>query len=392
MNRIMLNTITDGNVIIINRGGGGADKPSEGGGNAPSASPKAVNLIDYEGSILHSYTKDEFMSLAEFPSPPVHEGLTFQEWNWEFEDAKDYVNQYGKLDIGANYITDDGKTRLHINIYAIERNNVTLSFGQSVPNGVSIDWGDGNISQTATNTGQVTLNHQYNEVGDYIITLSPSDDCQINLATYLFTDKKPYARVLKKVEFGRNISITGGAFHYCSSLESVVFTKSAYSGGTSIFEGCTSLKCAVIPRDTTSIATYVFRYCYAMKRLVLPKTITTMAAYNSVSCEQMRRICFSGQVTLGSYAFSSCSNLVEVIAPNGFVSLPIYVFSGCAGLLIMDLSKSESVPAMENKNAFSNLNSDFKIAVPDALYDEWIAATNWSAYASYIVKASEFNA
>lgn len=364
----------------------------QSGGGAVAVSANAVNLIDYEGSILHSYTKDEFMALAEFPSPPVHEGLTFQEWNWEFEDAKDYVNQYGKLDVGANYITDDGKTRLHINIYAIERNNVTLSFSQSVPNGVSIDWGDGNISQTGTNTGVVTLNHQYNEVGDYIITLSPSDDCQINLVTYLFTNEKPYAKVLKKVEFGKNISIKGSAFQYCSSLESVAFTKSAYSEGMSIFEGCTSLKCAVIPRDVTIVSTYVFRYCYAMKSLVLPKTITIMNAYSSVSCSQMWRICFSRQVTLGNYAFASCSSLVEVIAPNGFVSLPMYAFNGCEGLLIMDLSKSESVPTMENKNAFTKIPSDCKIIVPDALYDTWIAATNWSTYASYIIKKSDWDA
>jgi hypothetical protein len=27
--------------------------------------------------------------------------------------------------------------------------------------------------------------------------------------------------------------------------------------------------------------------------------------------------------------------------------------------------------------------------VPDSLYDEWIAATNWSTFADYIYKASE---
>ena len=33
-----------------------------------------------------------------------------------------------------------------------------------------------------------------------------------------------------------------------------------------------------------------------------------------------------------------------------------------------------------------------KIIVPDALYDEWIVATNWATYASQIIKKSEWDA
>ena len=39
---------------------------------------------------------------------------------------------------------------------------------------------------------------------------------------------------------------------------------------------------------------------------------------------------------------------------------------------------------------FNNTNSTFKIIVPDALYSQWIVATNWSTYASQIVKTSEY--
>jgi hypothetical protein len=51
---------------------------------------------------------------------------------------------------------------------------------------------------------------------------------------------------------------------------------------------------------------------------------------------------------------------------------------------------SKSVPALGGASVFSNVPSDAKIIVPDALYDEWIAATNWSTHASKIVKASTF--
>ena len=55
----------------------------------------------------------------------------------------------------------------------------------------------------------------------------------------------------------------------------------------------------------------------------------------------------------------------------------------------MDFSQAIAVPAIES-NTFSNTNSTFQIVVPDALYSSWIAATNWSALSSQIVKASEY--
>jgi hypothetical protein len=69
----------------------------------------------------------------------------------------------------------------------------------------------------------------------------------------------------------------------------------------------------------------------------------------------------------------------------------MYVFSGCCGIAKYDFSTHTSVPSLSNTNAFSNTADDMKIIVPDALYDKWKSATNWATYASYIVKASEYN-
>ena len=44
-----------------------------------------------------------------------------------------------------------------------------------------------------------------------------------------------------------------------------------------------------------------------------------------------------------------------------------------------------SAPTLSNTNAFTDIPADCEIRVPAALYDEWIAATNWSTYASKIV-------
>lgn len=117
-----------------------------GGLGSSSLSKGDVTFYDYDGTILHSFSKDEFLALAEMPPLPRQQGLICQEWNWSYEDAIEYVTEYGVLDVGATYITDDGKTRLYIRIAAEGRMDVPLYFQQTVANGVIIDWGDGSAT------------------------------------------------------------------------------------------------------------------------------------------------------------------------------------------------------------------------------------------------------
>jgi hypothetical protein len=50
-----------------------------------------------------------------------------------------------------------------------------------------------------------------------------------------------------------------------------------------------------------------------------------------------------------------------------------------------DFTSHTTVPTLVNTNVFNGIPSDCEIRVPAALYDEWIAATNWTGYASKIV-------
>ena len=63
---------------------------------------------------------------------------------------------------------------------------------------------------------------------------------------------------------------------------------------------------------------------------------------------------------------------------------------GCSALEVVDFSEATAVPTLHSVNTFQNTNSTFQIVVPDALYDQWKAARNWSQFASQIVKASEY--
>ena len=75
-----------------------------------------VNIYDYDGTLIESYTASEFAELSEYPPQPTHELLTGRGYNWSLTDAKTYVATYGRLEIGAQYEVTDGKTHLFIHL------------------------------------------------------------------------------------------------------------------------------------------------------------------------------------------------------------------------------------------------------------------------------------
>lgn len=372
----------------------------QSGGGAVAVSAKAVNFRDYDGAILHSYTKDEFLALSELPPLPTREGLICQEWNWDFADAVEYISEYGVLEVGATYITDDGKTRLYITIAAEGRMDVPLYFRQSVANGVTIDWGDGSATETLSGTGNKNTSHHYNAIGDYVISLEVAEGCTLGLghinSSYCVlgntsANGRVYCSMLKKVEIGGGINnLSNYSFNYCSSLETVSVPKGVdlsidiaqytyslsffvipkESEGCASFSRCYSLKLASIPKGVTTIGSSAFNYCYGLLSVVIPR----------------------GVQSIGSNAFYNCNVLSSLTFPQEVTSIGSTAFQNCYGMAFYDFSALEVVPTLSNTNAFTSIPSDCKIIVPDALYDTWIAATNWSSYASKTIKKSEWDA
>ena len=280
-----------------------------GGSSSATVSKSDVNFYDYDGTLLHSYSKSAFLALSALPDLPTKEGLTCQGWNYTIAKAKEYVTSYDVLDIGATYITDDGKTRLYIRIAAAGRMTVPLYFSQTVANGVTIDWGDGSATQTLSGTGNKNTTHTYASIGDYVITL------KVNSGT---------------------LGLGNGSSSYC--------VMGATGNNGRVY--CNMLQKVEIGKNVTSIGTYAFNYCYS---------------------------------------------LASVVIPSGVTSIGERAFHYCCGMAYYDFRASKSVPTLSSTNAFNNIPSDCKIVVPDSLYSSWTIATNWSTYASKIVKASEFN-
>jgi hypothetical protein len=361
-----------------------------GGGGAVAVAEGDVNFRDYDGTILHSFSKEQFLALSALPELPTQPGLICQEWNYTIEDAKAYVSEYGVLDIGATYITDDGKTRFYISVIG-ERKFIKIAFHISNANSLIIDWGDGSIESISA-SGNMTRAHTYSSVKDYVITFNIAEGAYLSFTgtSSAGVITSPYNSMVKKIEFGARVRIYNYAFRVFSKISSITLPNNVTSIGSHAFYNCYLLNYVVIPSGVTSIESNTFYQCNAISGVSLPKTIISIGASAFSTLRGLRYIIIPQDVTsiVGNAFYAS--GLCWAVLPKGLKSINS-VFSSCASLAYLDFRAFDSIPSLSASDSLSGIASDCNIVVPDALYDEWIAATNWSLYASKIVKASEFN-
>ena len=60
-------------------------------------------------------------------------------------------------------------------------------------------------------------------------------------------------------------------------------------------------------------------------------------------------------------------------------SIPDYCFYNCSSLQEIDFTACTTVPTLPSMWALQGLATNYKIKVPATLYNDWIAATNWSS-------------
>lgn len=413
-------------------------------GGGTSASPSDVNFYDYDGTLLYSYTIAEANLLTELPQPPTHDGLTFQEWNYPLDMVQATTN---KLNIGATYITSDGKTRLYISVPANSepglpppRNQVPLYFQQTVENGVTIDWGDNSPTETLPGTGAVNTTHTYGTAGNFVISLDVADGCSLSLGSGSISESvmgasksvgQVYCTMLQHVEVGRGVSSIGAyafyscnalssiaipsgvnaigqfafyycyslpsctiprstsalgksAFYYCYSLSSITIPSGIISIGENMFQYCYSLSGIIIPEGVTSIGEGAFYYCYSLQYAIIPGSTTVVDGSTFRYCDSLSSIILQyGLTGIGYYAFGSCASLSSITIPGSVTEISGYAFFGCSGVKEYHF-KPLTPPTLSATSAFSGIPKDCVIYVPVGSLESYKTATNWSAYASYM--------
>ena len=421
----------------------------ESGGEQPLVEEKDVNFYDYDGTLLFSYTIEEAQALTELPTPKGHEGLVFDGWNWDYEDviALDYP-----MDIGALYYTEDDITRLYLEIDNEKGEDVALSISVN-GNFVSVDFGDGDgFIDFGSYSGRKT--HHYAKGNYILSLKTKNVKFSIGSTDDLYNaiglKRASVARCLKRVELSKYANLEKNAFNGTDIKTISVCKTTTFGSYTFGYSGITFVccpptmnntwwsggyfidcKCISLPKTITTITSPAFKGC-GFKRMCIPKSVTSLgaAAFEATRLEEFYcygnvatannllqntpslkkvilnttsladgvfRNCFnlshyelpSQLEELKGATFYQCEKLKELVFPKTFKSIAANAFY-YAGITKYDFRALESIPTLANSSAFTNIIAYTKIIVPDALYDSWKAATNWSTYADYIIKASEY--
>ena len=341
-------------------------KPSGG----VTAGPNDVNFIDYDGTLLYSYTASEFANLSALPANPSHEGLVAQGWNWSLANAKTYVASYGKLWIGQMYITESGDTEIDVELHA-PRLSPWLSL--AINGTVEVDWGDGSTKSTVTGTSlttQVKTGHVYTVDGSYTIKIHvvSGSFSLYGSSTYAIlsgnfssaNNNRVYANNVQRVRIGSSVTGIGSyTFYSCYSLASITIPSGVTSIGTYAFSSCSSLASITIPSSVTSIETYVFSNCYALASITIP----------------------SGVTSISQYIFGYCGSLASITIPSGVTSISNSAFYSCYGLGLIRFEPT-TPPTVVNSSAWTNIPTDCIILIPYNS-DSYIGATNYPSSSTY---------
>ena len=344
------------------------------GGSAPGA-PGDITFYDYDGTIVTSWTLEELATKTALPDYPSHEGLTCQGWNWSLADLKT-TNR--KMNVGAMYITDDGKTRIYIRL---EEGRTSPMLGVC-PNGtVTVDWGDGTTPDTLTGTNTTTVkwtpNHAYAAPGEYVIKLTVDG----TMGFYGDSSSSGGSEILRYSSGNDNRNHV-----YRNSVQKIEIGNGVTSIGSYAFNNCYSLASITIPDGVTSIGTYTFNGCYSLASITIPDGVTSIEMYTFSGCYSLASITIPDGVTsIGSYAIYDCYSLASITIHDGVTRIKDFAFGDCYCIAFYDFTAYTTVPTLARTNAFNGIPADCEIRVPAALADAWKAATNWSTYADHIV-------
>ena len=354
------------------------------------------NFIDYDGTLLYSYTDEELDALTALPAGPDHtaDNLTFQGWNWSLADLKawDRTRSDRPL-VGAHYITTDGKSYLYLDT---PYSGVTLSFSTSGTLN-SVDWGDG--------TTDTTTSHVYANPGQYVIVIDMAEGGYWYFGASQAATTSTNKQWIKKIKLGNVTVLTDYMFYACLSLQSVSMPNSVTRIGNTIFDDCYSLKSVSIPNGITSLEG-IFSDCYSLKSVSIPNGITSLSqstfnvcpSLQSVSmpngvtsigyrvyfnCYSLKSISIPNSVTsIGDQAFNNNYSLKIVSIPDSVTSIGYGAFSNCY-CLTLDLSKQTKVISLSDSIGL-NIRWN-KILVPNSLLSDYKSASYWTDYASVMV-------
>lgn len=173
---------------------------------------------------------------------------------------------------------------------------------------------------------------------------------------------------------------------YCYKLSSVIIPETVGSIGTYGLSGCYNLSSVTIPNGVTSIGISAFSNCTALSSITIPEGVTSIGNSAFSYCHDLSSVTISEGVTsasIGQSTFNSCYGLPSITIPDRVTSIGAGAFGDCYGVGEYHFKRT-TPPTLANTSAFSNIQSECIIYVPQGSLEAYRTATNWSTYASYM--------
>ena len=387
------------------------------GGSTPSPTEDnaSVIFVDYDGTLLETWTKDEVAGKTALPTPPAHEGLVFEEWNWSLADIQsDTTGQV--ITVAPYYHTSSGFVEIDIELNEGTGKTAYLFTDSMV--GRTIDWGDG----TTSNTEKA---HTYENYGSYTVKV-PAVSGALSRVFFDSGMVQYYGKPVKTIRCNQDVTdlyyfksmglavdvvlnkafavgsyktniCCGKLFHkinddsaiynygieyisikkdYTTTLFFVsqgqnneiknIYIPSNITGiGNSAFSGCQSLQSITIPNGVTSISENAFSDCHSLQSINISDGITSISANAFYNCYSLQSINIPNSVTsIGVYAFYNCQSLQSITIPDGVTSIGSGAFSGCHSLQSINIPNG--VTSIGN-NTFQLCQSLQSINIPDSV-------------------------
>lgn len=354
---------------------------------------KQVNFIDYDGTILCSYTAQEANALTALPANPSHSGLTAQGWNWTLAQIKAQLTAMpdAPVWVGQMYVTQSGDTEIDV---SMPEGRLSPILTIAVNGTVTVDWGDNTSADTVTGSSltiRQAPSHTYATPGDYTIvihvvsgsfTFYCSSSYTILRKNTTANENRVYANCVQAVRLGSGITSVGSsAFYYCSGMKYITMPSGITSIGTNAFYYCCGMKYVTIPKDTA--VDFTFQACYALRQVSLPYGITSLVQNLFSNCSSLKSVTIPAEVTsINAGSFNSCYGLSRVTIPSGVTSISSQAFQYAYG--VAEYHIKPTTPPTFGTNVFAGIASDCVIYVPAAKLNDYQTAENWSAYASYM--------
>lgn len=407
-----------------------------------------VMFWDYDGTLIYACTLEEAKAMTKLPNAPSHaaEGLVFDRWNWTLEQLHELTTP---VDVGAMYAPADGNSHIFINV---DHDNCEFTlwfagnYANSAPTIVNINWGDGNTetySYVSESYKHFDKTHVYSVKGEYeIIIQNITSETAIR-----YNYRLGYVNL-----YNTSYGLCGASVNSQGVLNkdylSSRFTNSLLVKKVYIGDRCTGINIAGCIKCGTKVGKYVGLLQGELVENSEIKHInaTSMTSYSMYLSEvetcsfskniylgflcfydsNLKRIAIYNQGGTGDYETLSIKSLQFISIANSFYAK----YTGFPGLVfvkkatigadradatnqssIEELTLSEICAKITDKNsfiansavkklivknstpptlsgAFSGIQPDLKIYVPEDVVDTYKAANGWSEMADRIYPMS----